>query len=235
MLKPRHQLHRWIVAGFLLAVLGGGMAARWLPRRKVVMTLRQSLALHVPADNLGWTVRDELHAATEWRESDAGRAPLERLRRSHLQPAGRSVSRFTSPTGRPASRAQGFAGEQTPDNCWPVAGCHILERRSEMKLVAGERKLLDGEWRRFRMSGGTTTEVVWWHIVGGHFFHFEQWSPLRWLRDAVHELRLAGCNQYLVRITTAQPISDVLTDPAFQAIIARFPLGGVLRTGDRNH
>ena len=232
MLKPRHRLPGWIVAGFLLAVLGGSVAARWLPRREVVMTLKQSLALHVPAEILGWNVSGKLLAATEWQANLVQHALRfdDFVYRTYSRP-GLSFSIYVA-YWAPGKPARGLAGGHTPDTCWPLVGCQMLERRSEMKLVAGEHKLLDGEWRRFRMSGGTTTEVVWWHIVGGQVLHFDQWSLWRWLRDAVHELRVAGCEQYFVRITTAQPMSDVLTDPAFQAIIARFPLGGVLGRAD---
>ena len=102
----------------------------------------------------------------------------------------------------PGKPARGLVGEHTPDSCWPLHGCVPLERRSEFALYGDDVMLPRCEWRRFRMTDGSTTEVAFWHVVGGKVLHFDNHSPLRWLRAAAGELSVARREQYFVRITT---------------------------------
>ena len=119
---------------------------------------------------------------------------------------------------KPGRAARGLAGGHTPDTCWTAAGCKILDRISE---ISPDPSLPPGEWRRFRMPGGTNAEVYFWHIVGGKVLHFDQESPIMWLRDAIREISVARSEQYFLRITTDGSFSDLVAMSSFRDVLKR--------------
>jgi hypothetical protein len=123
---------------------------------------------------------------------------------------------------KPGQLARGIAGGHTPDTCWTSAGFKSIARRSEASLTGS---LPPGEWRRFQTPTGFATEVYFWHIVGGKVLHFDQESPLRWVRDAVTEITVRGAEQYFLRITTEQSFGELRTNPAFVSVIDQFARG----------
>lgn len=179
------------------------------------------LAAYLPQEMPDYKVQEENLGATEF-ESNAVRETLrfdDYVYRTYARPGFR-FSVYAA-YWRPGQPARGLTGGHTPDTCWPLAGCILLGRKSEIQVQGVHRALMTAEWRRFRMQNGAITEVVFWHVVGREALHFDSQRPTHWLRDAVREVSAAGAEQYFIRITTDRTLAELERDPAFKTVVAK--------------
>jgi hypothetical protein len=117
-----------------------------------------------------------------------------------------------------------FVASHTPDRCWPMAGFTCLDTKSQYKLTIGQKILKPAEWRRFSDPHARSTDVIFWHIVGGRLSSARyDWSRGdQYLSRAIRGVRglLAEREpQFFVRLTSSQSLAELATLPQFQQVM----------------
>lgn len=122
------------------------------------------------------------------------------------------------------------AGTHTPDTCWVVNGWEQGERKSGVCMPLMDTELKPGEWGIFTKDN-TPQYVLFWHLVGGTPYGYEQYGwdrnvfdkikrHLLFLRDA----RIFGLNQrreqFFIRVSSNIPFNEVWEIEGFQDIMA---------------
>jgi hypothetical protein len=168
----------------------------------------------------GWEVRDVKLGANEFQTKHAEGVLLcdDYLFREYSQGSS-SFSIYIAYWG-PGKIARGHVGNHTPDICWVSNGAAMLEKKSEAVLSILGSETPRCEWRRFEMRDKSVVEVVFWHVVGGKVLYFDSSSPTRWLRDALHELVLAGKEQYFVRVSIQGGFDSLQSQDGLKLVLA---------------
>jgi len=196
----------------------------------------EPLATLVPADVDGWQVR-----TLDVADSAEMRSTVERILR-YDDVVYRSYRRGSTEVQvyaaywKPGSVPYGQAGVHTPDTCWVNTGWTLLDRENGRAMVCGDQRLKPVEWRRFE-ADRTKLHVLFWHLVGDQVHTYEQYG---W-RDGVfgvvdrlpnlfRDMRRYGLNlaqeQVFVRVSSNTPFEQLMTDPAFVALMRQLqPLG----------
>lgn len=122
------------------------------------------------------------------------------------------------------------AGTHTPDTCWVVNGWEREARESGVCKQIADTDLKPGEWGIFSKDG-VPQYVIFWHLVGGVPYGYEQYGwdrnvfdkvkrHLLFLRDA----REFGLNQrreqFFIRVSSNVPLDEVWEIEGFEDIMA---------------
>ena len=70
------------------------------------------------------------------------------------------------------------------------------------------------------MPGEVRIQVLFWHLVGGRLFRFEETQPIDWWNDALHQVIDPVGEQYFIRVSTNRTFEELASDPAFQQVMA---------------
>jgi hypothetical protein len=106
-----------------------------------------------------------------------------------------------------------------------MAGFTCFDSKSAYKFTVGKNTLKPAEWRRFKDPNSRTTEVVFWHIVGGNLSSARyDWSRGdQYLSRALRGVRGLFAErepQFFVRLTSSQSFTELTKTPQFQEVVS---------------
>lgn len=137
---------------------------------------------------------------------------------------------------KPGSVPYGQAGAHTPDTCWINNGWSCTERRRAVSSGIGGIDLKPYEAGTFELTGHTV-HVIFWHLVGGRPYDYEQkgWDAgfvgyAKRLGYIIHDLKAFGLKlrheQLLVRISSETSFEELAKDKDFAKLLGSLePLG----------
>jgi hypothetical protein len=125
----------------------------------------------------------------------------------------------------------------TPESCWVLAGAQMQERDDQRKLPSAQSELWPAQYRQFQWPDGALTQVVFWHLYGGHPNGIPvtgdegRWRA-RWTKLAIclRNARFGRIRreQVFVRISTNRSIDAVKRSDLWPLLVSRLSATGVL-------
>jgi len=118
-----------------------------------------------------------------------------------------------------------FVASHTPDRCWTENGWHCVEMKFRQEEPFDGQALPPAEWRRFEPpQGGPPTYVLYWHLVDGKLYDYGSRfnavpDPLRWWKDAARQALLGSREQFFIRLTSNEPLEQLMGDPGVAAVL----------------
>jgi len=118
-----------------------------------------------------------------------------------------------------------FVASHTPDRCWTENGWHCVEMKFKQTEPFAGPALPPAEWRLFEPpQGGRPTYVLYWHLVDGQLYDYgsrfnEVPSPLLWWKDAARQALLGSREQFFIRLTSNEPLEQLMADPGVAAVV----------------
>lgn len=109
----------------------------------------------------------------------------------------------------------------TPDICWPANGWRCTKADAPFVLTAGSTRIERGQWREFELASGSKLEVVFWHYLNGSVLEYSPYKRFSGMAQAIRHIGASRGSQYFVRVSSATPIEQLTTLPAFQEVIGR--------------
>ena len=134
------------------------------------------------------------------------------------------------------------AGTHNPDSCWVNAGCVRTERSYGVVSSVGARELKPYEYGQYVLPNGGKQNVVFWHLVNGEPNRYQD-QQAGWREGLVGRVERAplvfkdfkkyGLNQkneqMFIRVSSFQPIKELLADPANSTFFDGFEKLGIFR------
>jgi hypothetical protein len=113
----------------------------------------------------------------------------------------------------------------TPDRCWTENGWKCDDMKFAVPVAFGGQALKPAEWRKFTPPGGGGTQyVLYWHLVGDEIYDYgERFNsrphPIKWVRDSIAYAMKGSREQYFIRLTSDQPVENLLSDPELAPVM----------------
>jgi len=179
------------------------------------------LANLIPSSLTGWQGRELPLAETEeLRNAVADTLQFDEHVSREYTKAGRRISIYIA-YWQPNKVPPRSVGVHTPDTCWIQNGWTCSERIQRVPLSSASTPLQPAENGIYHF-GGTTQHVLFWHLVGGETYSYEQsglhdiWAPLR-------DLKTFGLNQkkeqFFIRLSADAPWDRIWHDPGVRELI----------------
>jgi hypothetical protein len=185
-----------------------------------------------------------------WRQQDVPLGPTEPVRTLVMEMLGYSSYIFRRYEGAGISFdlycvhwAKGkvpvrLVQSHTPDRCWSAAGWYCSEMRFQRTLEIGGRHTLPVEERSFIAPSGEQIFVWFCHIVEGRVYdngrRFGLWpSPSIFWRDLISELRTGNPEQYFIRVSSKNSLSQLLSEPFTRDMLKSFSAFGFIENSAR--
>ena len=122
-----------------------------------------------------------------------------------------------------------MVGAHSPDTCWVQNGWSLEDRSQWNSCPTGQSIRQPIEWGTYSRSGNLQ-HVIFWHLVGGESYGFEQLgghNPF----GVFHDFKRFGLQQrreqFFVRISSNRPLAEIWSDPSFQRILAPISTLGI--------
>lgn len=114
----------------------------------------------------------------------------------------------------------------TPDRCWTENGWRCDDMRFSVPVAFHGVELKPAQWRQFTPPGraGDTQFVLFWHTVGDELYDYgdrfnARPHPVKWLRDSLAYAVKGSQEQFFIRLTSDQPVEEVLKDPSLAPLM----------------
>jgi hypothetical protein len=194
-------------------IAGGGVAAGDLVKK-------------FPASAGGWFGRDEALGPSEFVSGAAARILnfddyAYRIYRKGNRTLGVYVA-YWAPGRMPTHKV----ASHTPDRCWTENGWKCDEMKFAQPVSYAGHDLKPAEWRKFTPPGGQggTQYVLYWHLVGDELYDYgERFNrsphPVKWVRDSLAYAMKGSQGQYFIRLTSDQPVENLLDDPELAPVM----------------
>lgn len=205
-----------LVAAVLLAAVGIQFYPVVIPPPPT--TKSGELRTTIPANVPGWTSAEldiadtpEMKAAVE----DTLRFDDSLVR--HYRRGNVSVILYVAYWG-PGKMPYRMVGAHSPDTCWVQNGWKREDRSQWASCPTGEPFAQPIEWGTYRREG-FLSQVLFWHVVGGELYAFEQHglhNPFGIFHDFARFGLAQRREQFFVRVSSNVPFDEIWDDPGFQ-------------------
>jgi hypothetical protein len=127
-----------------------------------------------------------------------------------------------------------MVGAHSPDTCWVQNGWTRRDRSQWATCPNGQAIRQPIEWGTYARPG-TLQHVLFWHLVGGESYGFDQLGGHN-VWGVFHDYKRFGLQQrreqFFVRISANRPLEEIWYDPGFQQILAPVSRLGVQAGSD---
>ncbi len=193
-----------------------------------------------PASAGGWFGRDEPLGPSEFVSGAAARILnfddyAYRIYRKGNRNLGVYIA-YWAPGRMPTHKV----ASHTPDRCWTENGWKCEDMKFAFPVNFAGHDLKPAEWRKFTPPGGSSTQyVLYWHLVGDELYDYgERFNssphPIKWLRDSLVYAMKGSQGQYFIRLTSNEPVENLLTDPDLAPILGLLANLGLRIAPDAN-
>lgn len=183
------------------------------------------LSQAVPATIPGWEGRDVPLGPNEFVAGEVEKVlNFDQVLYREFRHSGKTFGVYVAYWG-PGKMPTRFVASHTPDRCWTENGWHCLEMKFRQKEAVDGAPLQPAEWRLFEPpEGGRPTYVLYWHLVDGRVYDYGDRfnavpDPMRWLKDAVQQVFLGSREQLFIRLTSNEPLEQLLADPGVAEVL----------------
>lgn len=225
----------FIALGLLTLCLGLGLAVFDASREVPTPTLTQPLSELLPSgEEFGWASQDVALGATEALEEQSQRV---------LNLTDFAYRRYTDGTQNfdvyvaywaPGTMPARDMNAHTPDTCWVNAGWVPTERQNGRIISQEDLKTKPGLWRLFQKDENSIN-VIFWHLLEGEPYRFGHQSFKQRVSQLLLDPFRHGLNmrrdQYLVRISSADPLENLWDTEIFTTILNSIGFTGVVDRG----
>lgn len=220
-------LKRWGIPAIAALVLLVGVILQVIVKLRPVPegSLTEPLETLIPASVDGWTVKDMDLGPTEsvtQRSYDLLRLD-DFVHRSYSR-GDQSFSVYVA-YWKPGKMPVRLVNQHTPDRCWTEVGWSCTDRDWNVERSVDGRPLQPAQWGIYELEG-YSNHVYFWHIVGGevHWYGGERINSRTSISTIFEDMLKFGLNthreQFFIRVTSAKPMDNLWSEPAFLAVMA---------------